>query len=162
VRFNVKPGVPTAGRPIFRYSEYSLGFEVRLPERIGSRVALGGVASALVRTLQIDLAVKSGEALFVWGYHPQMNWREGLAVPTDPQPGAVVITMGEPFLADTGYEIPGSHSWNTVHDRTSGWLRVRADDGADDERVVLIADETCLGLIGHQLNSIWVHPTFVP
>lgn len=162
MRFNAKPGVPTPGRPIYRSWEYSLGFDAGVPDTISDRVATGGVASVVVRTLQIDVAVESGEALFVWGYHPHTNWREGPAVPVDPQPGAVVVTMDGPFLADVGYTIPGSDSWATVHDPKSGWLRVRSADGAEDEQVVLIAEETGLGLIGDQVNSIWVRPDFGP
>lgn len=160
MRFDVQPGVPTAGQPIFRYSEYSLGFDVRVPGDISDRVGKGGVASAVVRTLQIDIAVESGAALFIWGYHPHINWQQAPVVPLNPQPGVVVVTMDEPFLADVGYRIPGSDSWTTVQDPVSGWLRVRAEHGVEDEQVVLIAQETGLGLVRDQLNSIWVRPTF--
>ena len=160
LRFRAEAGVPFGGTPVYRRSEYSFDFEPASRDELTALTSEAGVTSIVVETLQIEVNAFDGEALHVWGYHPAADWSAHSLLPVDPRPGAVFIADDQAFISGVSIGLAEVGEWTTAHDEKSGWVRVTPDLAVDDEQVVLIATGTCLGLIGDQLNSIWVRPRF--
>ena len=115
--------------------------------------------SVSIGRLQIEVAIGGGLAFYVWGLHPALNWSTGRATPRDPSPGVVAICEEDAFMSGVSVKLAAAGEWSTTYDEISGWVCVTPDPTREDEQVVLIATGTCLGLVGDQLNSVWVRPT---
>ena len=162
LRFEVKPGAPFPGSPVYSRSEHSFDFEPASREQLREITFEDGVTSVVVETLQIEINVRDGRALHVWGYHPATNWSAQSLSPPSVHAGEVFVVDDRAFISGVSIGLAEIGEWSTGFDEASGWVRVAPDLNIDDEQVVLIATDTCLGLIGDKLNSIWVRPTFEP
>jgi hypothetical protein len=160
LRFQTQMGTPTPGTLEYSYHEYSFHFEPSSWNLFRKEVLDDGAASLLIGTLQLEVALSTGVFLFVSGYHPWVSWVEKSIVPPDPRPGAVFVVADREFTDGAAVRLTAVGEWTTAYDRSSGWVRVTADLESEDEQVVLIAEGTSLGLIGDQLNSVWLHPIF--
>lgn len=162
MRFEVTERESLPGSVIYRCDEDSFEFDEASPDLLMQRAGDAGVTSLIVEYLRIDVAVEGGVGLFVWGYHPRSIWTTGVAAPARLRPGSVSAAADGVFTPGVSERLVEAGEWNTVFDSQSGWVRVTADLNSQDDQIVEIADQTGLGLIGDQLNSIWLRPTFVP
>lgn len=159
-RFGSVDETALGGTLVFSEGEHSFRFEpgsvVDLRDRVGGQ----GLTSASVGTLQIELDVESGRVLFVWGLHPRVLWSRGQALPTRPLEGGVRLEPASSLVSGVAVSIAPVGGWQTVHDVSTGWVRVHRDEVLDDEQVV-VATGTVLGLAAGRLNSVWLQPVFV-
>jgi hypothetical protein len=157
---SVGDGEPLFGLPIYANSEHSFRFEVASPDDLEVRSGNSGRTSLSIGTLQIEIDVERGEALFVWGLHPRQRWVLGNARPGEAQPGTVRVTSDGGLRRGVSIRVADIGSWTTVHDPESGWVRITASPMTDDDEQVLIATGTILGLRLDCLNSVWLAPAF--
>lgn len=159
-KFTAEAANPLAGT--LRYSESDRGFSFQ-PRNFGDLVGLageGGRTSLVADTLQLEVAVDTGCALYVWGYLPKESWRRAdLKLPSSAS-GRVTVELDEPPL-EAGISVSIARSnWEVLFDESSGLVRVVRDRQLPEE-LVEIADGVYLGLNGTVLNSFWLSPEFV-
>ncbi|MEV5302942.1 hypothetical protein [Amycolatopsis methanolica] len=155
--FKVVTAKPLSGA--LRYSRADRAFAFRLRDRgeLESLVGRGGVTSLVADTLQLEVAVETGRALFVWGYWPAESWRpERLELPDSVGGRVTVAVDGPPLEEGVSVAITGT-GWETLFDQEAGLVRVVRDRQLV-EKVVEIADGVHLGLSGAALNSFWLAP----
>lgn len=150
------PGPALNGLLVYDDAEYSFRYEADLSE-LRDRVGGGGVASLTVGTLQVEVDVDSGQALFVWGLHPKAQWAEARLTPPHSQPGIVCFESSTPFSESASISVARVGAWNTQYDSNTGWVRV-APDLAPDEAQVMIADGVVIGVLGEEFHSLWLQP----
>ncbi|MEU5821085.1 hypothetical protein [Streptomyces sp. NPDC047803] len=159
-KFIVEAADPLAGT--LRYSEADRGFSFQ-PRSLDDLARLeggGGRTSLVADTLQLEVAVDSGRALYVWGYLPKESWqREELKLPTSVG-GAVAVELDDPPLEEHISVSIARSDWDVLFDETSGLVRVVRDRRVPEE-LVEIADGVHLGLNGTEFISFWLAPEFV-
>jgi hypothetical protein len=87
MRFSIedKFTTPLPGLLQYRRSEHSFGFQVADPAEFVDRAGGVETTSVSIGTLQIEVGIGSGAALFVWGLHTNDKWTlEPLRVPDMP------------------------------------------------------------------------------
>lgn len=160
LRFEAVAGHPLGGRLLFSESEHSFRFEPDSVVDLSDRTGNAGLTSASIGTLQLELDVGSAEVLFVWGYHPRVQWSQGPVEPGAPSAGAVRLASPSGLVRGESLDIASVGEWSTVHDPNSGWVRVQRGNLPDHEEA-LVATGTILGLNSGHLNSVWLQPVFV-
>lgn len=159
-KFSTEAANPLAGT--LRYSESDRGFTFQ-PRSLDDLARLeggGGRTSLVADTLQLEVAVDSGRALYVWGYLPTESWqRAELKLPISAS-GSVTVELDDPPL-EAGISVAIARSnWHVLFDESSGLVRVVRDQRIP-EKLVEIADDVRLGLNGTELISFWLSPEFV-
>lgn len=159
-KFRIEAATPLVG--MLRYSESDRGFTFQ-PRNLGDLAVLeggGGRTSLVADTLQLEVAVDSGRALYVWGYLPKESWkRTELKLPIS-MGGSVTVELDDPPL-EAGISVSITRSnWHVLFDESSGLVRVVRDQQIS-EKLVEIADGVRLGLNGTELISFWLSPEFV-
>ncbi|GAA0961206.1 hypothetical protein Vau01_110360 [Virgisporangium aurantiacum] len=152
-------GVPLAGRLAYAGAEYAFRFDVASAADLLDRAGGSGLAAVSIGTLQIEVGVATRRALFVWGMHPKARWIEA-ALPQPSWEGcAVVIGPEVEYAPGTSVPIADFGEWNTVYDPTTGWVRVSADSGPEDE-LSEVASGVLIGVVKDHLASVWLMPVF--
>ncbi|MFD5466565.1 hypothetical protein ACFWIQ_27600 [Kitasatospora sp. NPDC127059] len=156
--FSVQSGAPLSGTLNYLTAEHSFLFEAQSRADLVERIGAGGVTSVVVDTLQLEVGIESGEALFVWGYFPRQSWIPARLTTPNHSPGRVFVGPEEPFEEGVSIPIPASH-WRVEYDPSNGWIVARAgmDAGA---QFIQIAGGTVLGIDNTRLISIWLKPVF--
>jgi hypothetical protein len=155
MHLTVEAGSLIEGQLRYSESEYSFYFEVASRRLLEDREGMAGRASVSVGTLQIEVGVSNGAALFVWGLHPRTGWSSGPI----PAPSTIVgiVRFGAKFETAVSQSIAQVGEWSTVYDSSSGWLRV-APPLNRDETLVEIANGVVLGEREGELSSVWLNP----
>lgn len=151
-----EPGTALSGALFYDEAAYSFRYEAD-PSGLDGHLAAGGVTSVSIGTLQIEVDVESGQALYAWGFHPHLQWAEARLAAPAAEPGRVVFEPPEPFAPGVSVEVAPVGGWRTWHDRVNGWVRVGPDPLPDDTQV-RIAEGVVLGGRGEELHSVWLHP----
>jgi len=152
-------GAAINGRLEYKVADYSFLFTAAAESDYYWRLFEFGGAILAVGTLELTVDVDSGVIRYVDGYHPRTQWRAGSVCPGACHEGIVRVVDRQELISGVARSIASVGEWHTVHDRVSGWVRLSPEAAADDKRV-LIASDTVLGLVGGVLNSIWLHPIF--
>ncbi|GLW90259.1 hypothetical protein [Actinokineospora globicatena] len=118
-----------------------------------------GPTSVLIGMLQVEVGAETGAALFAWGYHPHINWRDGHL----PQPVATpgIVRFDEDFTYAVSVSVASPMEWATTRDESSGWLRVAPADSQVDEALVEIATDVLLGHRDGEFAAVWLRPTVI-
>ncbi|WP_435582480.1 hypothetical protein [Amycolatopsis thermoflava] len=159
LKFSVLPAAPLAGLLRYSRSDRAFGFQPRNPDDLAGRTGCGGRTSLVAGTLQLEVAVDTGEALYVWGYLPTESWRRAALSHPDAVGGRVKVELDGPALEAGVSETIAPSDWEVLFDQDSGLVRV-VQNRWSAERVVEIADGVRLGLSGASLNSFWLAPEF--
>lgn len=159
-RFESVAGTALGGTLLFSEGEHSFRFEPRSIIDLSARTGDLGLTSASVGTLQLELDIESGRVLFVWGLHPRASWSRGRAQPRGALEGSVRRVPASGLVRGVAVSLAPVGAWKTVHDPSTGWVRVHRDKG-DDHEAVVVATGTVLGLTSGCLNSVWLQPVFV-
>ncbi|WP_211762603.1 hypothetical protein [Kutzneria sp. CA-103260] len=158
IKVSVRDGEALSGTLYYSRSEYSFRFEVDDVSGLAEKVGHHGVASLAVGTLQIEVDIESMSALYVWGLHPDVKWREGsVALRVPVREGKVVIDVGSIMSAGVALEIAAVNEWGTTFDSLTGWARV-APHGLVEDEIVLIATGVGLGIVNLEIGSVWLNP----
>ncbi|MFE9882715.1 hypothetical protein [Streptomyces sp. NPDC005784] len=159
-KFTAEAANPLAGT--LRYSESDRGFNFQLRnfDELAGLVGERGSTSLVADTLQLEVAVDTGCALYVWGYLPKESWRRAdLKLPSSVS-GRVTVELDDPPLEE-GISVSIARSnWEVLFDEGSGLVQVVRDRKILEE-LVEIADGVHLGLSGTRMNSFWLSPEFV-
>lgn len=159
VRFRVRAGRPLAGS--LKYSQVDMGFSFEaadLPE-LAERLSGGGRTSVVIDSLQLEVGVDSGELLYVWGYCPGGAWAP-LSLRPAPSTEGKIFVEADPSLEEAiSVSISRSAVWDYGFDRESGWVCVFRSMSATED-LIEVAEGVLIGLIGEDINSVWLHPEF--
>ncbi|MFG3259152.1 hypothetical protein [Streptomyces sp. NPDC048172] len=153
------PGAPLPGELVYSRSEYGFRFRAPDAEELLSDVGDEGFASVSIDTLQIQVSVQAGRALYAWGYEPYTGWRDGEVGAPDARPGLVILTPREPFEEGVSVSIPAQH-WDRRFDRSTGWFAASPPEGDDARWHVEIAHGVVLGGSPEGIRSLYLRPTF--
>jgi hypothetical protein len=145
------------GALVYNVGEYSFRYEIASPELVAERAGTAGRTSLTIGTLQIELGVATGNALFVWGLHPKAMWTTVAVSPPGADPG-IVHFDGE-FEAAVSESLAEVGQWTTRYDAATGWVRVASAE-IPDESLTEIATGVVLGANGGELSSVWLKPAF--
>jgi hypothetical protein len=105
------------GRLVYRRSEHSFDFEPAHP------VSSSTTTSLQYGTLQMEVMLPSGIAQYVWGYHPQESWDQGVVVvPVAPR-GLIEVRDSDLMREGVSTAKIKVGEWHTINDLGSGWLR---------------------------------------
>ncbi|MEU3193056.1 hypothetical protein ABZ686_21000 [Streptomyces sp. NPDC006992] len=154
-----RPAASLPGELVYSLSEYGFRFRTSDAKGLLSGESNDGFASVSVDTLQIEVSVQTGRALYVWGYDPYTGWRgENVSAP-EPQPGLVILHPREPFEDGISVSIP-AQQWDRRFDQSTGWFAASPHDGDDAQWHVEIATGIVLGGSTEGIRSIYLRPTF--
>src|SRR5205823_10356880 len=104
------------GSLVYRRAEHSFDFEPAQPPPSLGRTSLQ------YGTLQMEVALPSKVALYVWGYHPQESWQEATVSVPAAQPGLLEVRDTElrPGVSLCQVKVG---EWRTTNDVRTGWVR---------------------------------------
>ncbi|MEE4597077.1 hypothetical protein V2J94_35195 [Streptomyces sp. DSM 41524] len=154
-----QPSNSLPGELLYSRSEYGFRFRTADAKDLATSEGGKGFASVSIDTLQIEVSVQTGRALYVWGYEPYTGWRNGNCNEPDAQPGMVVLQPSEPFEEGVSLSIPARH-WDRRYDRSTGWFVTSPHDRDDAEWHVEIAKGIVLGGSTQGIQSVYLRPTF--
>ena len=153
------PAASLPGELVYSRSEYGFRFRTSGAKGLLAGEDNEGFASVSVDTLQIEVSVQTGRALYVWGYEPHTGWRGEKVNTPEAQPGLVILQPGEPFEDGVSVSIPAQH-WDRRFDESTGWFVASPHDGDDAQWHVEIANGIVLGGSTEGIRSIYLRPTF--
>ncbi|MDA3626671.1 hypothetical protein OU415_14590 [Saccharopolyspora sp. WRP15-2] len=119
-----------------------------------------GRSSLVADTLQLEVAVDTGRALYAWGYLPSSSWKRAALQLPDSRPGEVIVQLDASPLEDAVSVSIARSKWDVLFDEQTGLVRVSRDQRSPEE-LIEIATGVHLGLVGADLNSFWLQPEFV-
>ncbi|MEV7011407.1 hypothetical protein [Streptosporangium sp. NPDC051022] len=158
ITINQIQGAPLPGILKYLHDEYSFSFHPLDPAELERRSG-AGVTSFVIDTLQIEVDVRTGVALYVWGYHPHGSWvRSDLPVPKRVR-GAAPLDAECELDAGVSIAVPGGRNRLTEYNPENDWIRV-SPRGGTDENLIEIADGVILGKPQGGLGSVWLNPVF--
>ena len=160
ITLTASEGAPLDGLLVYSDAEHSFRFEVGAPSDLETRSGGAGRTSLSVGTLQVEVDVATGVALFAWGLHPRERWSDGGGRPERQRPGEVQVHSTFPLEAGVAVPVAAVGVWHTIHDGMTGWVRVTSDERTEDDAQILIASGTVLGIRAGRLNSVWLNPVF--
>jgi len=161
MRFVEYDCVPLRGELVYRAYEHSFDFKVNSSSELAERIGNKGTTSLLIGTLQIEVGIEIGAALFVWGLHSHISqWRrDHLSAVSAKKSGIRVIFDEEPVigvsqgLADVG-------EWYTAFDPNTGWICISSNQYDSAQRYIEFAENTVAGVSNERLVSVRLHPTW--
>jgi len=151
---------PLEGILSYLEAEHSFVFDVASSRDLEERSGFSGFTSLSVGTLQIEIGVESGVALFVWGLHPRAAWRSRSVGQPCPTMACVRFEMSEPMRRGVSIRLAEVGEWETAFDEATGWLCIAKNPDAGTRQELLIASGVALGVTDGSLDSIWLHPVF--
>lgn len=150
---------PLKGRLVYRSAEYSFDFDPEPRSEVVRRTGGEGVTSILIGTLQIEVAIKTGLALFVWGYHVHPSrWQRRSLPSISPQAGGIKVLLDEEPVAGVSLPLAEVGQWNTTYDPDTRWVCVTSDYADYPDEYVEFADNTVAGIAEGRLLSLWLRP----
>lgn len=153
--------VPLKGQLVYRAYEYSFDFQVGSQQELASRAGSKGTTSLLIGTLQIEIGIETGAALFVWGLHSHSaQWRRDSLSRPSAQPGCVKAVFDEEPIMGVSKGLAEVGEWQTTYDPKSGWVCVSSNEHDGDESYVEFAEDTIAGLLNDELVSVWLCPSW--
>lgn len=156
---SVGDGAPLDGISRYVARDYAFAFDVTRTSDLHERLGQGAFTSLAVGTLQVEVGVATGLALFVWGLHPRHTWVPHPVEVPRARSGTVRFDTAE-LHAAVSVHVADVGEWTTWYDADQGTVRVAVAPEAADEAEILIATNTVLGITGSTLSSIWLRPRF--
>ena len=156
-----RPAATLQGELVYSRSEYGFRFRALESEsRLLGDEGDEGFASVAVDTLQILVSVRTGRALYVWGYEPHTSWREDVVRAPEARPGVVILEPKEPFEDSVSVAIPAARHWDRRFDPSTGWFATSPREGDDARWHVEIAEGVVLGVSPEGIRSVQLRAVF--
>ncbi|GAA2788317.1 hypothetical protein [Saccharopolyspora taberi] len=159
-KFLVKPASSLAGTLTYSESDHGFAFRPENVEDLVERVGAEGRTSLVADTLQLEVAVGTGRALYVWGYLPKTSWNPANLKLPESKPAEVIVQIDDPPLEESISVSIARVNWDAFFDKRTGLVRVTRNHICSEE-LVEIAEGVHLGLSGTDLNSFWLKPEFI-
>jgi hypothetical protein len=151
--------VPLKGELVYRAYEHSFDFKVESQPDLVHRAGSKGTTSLLIGTLQIEIGIETGAALFAWGLHSHITqWREDRLPTISSQKGCVNVLFDEEPTIGVSQGLAEVGEWQTTYDPSTGWISVSSNEREAADTYVEFADNTIAGLADKQLISLWLRP----
>src|SRR5215210_3973240 len=162
IRFQHHEGVSLAGQLVYREYEYSFDFKAAAQSELVRRSGGGGTTSLLIGTLQIEIAIDTRVALFVWGLHSHSDhWVRTRLPRVSPRPGYLHVLFDQEPLPGICQSLTESSQLRTTYDPDSGWIRISLGDDETADVYVEFAEDTVAGLLNEKLISLWLRPAWL-
>lgn len=159
-RFLAETASPLAGKLTYSGIDRGFAFHPHSSEDLADRVGTEGCTSLVADTLQLEVAVETCRALYVWGYLPKDTWAQASLELPSSRGGKVTVEVDDPPLEEAISVSIARVNWEVVFDASAGLVRV-VRDPLRQEELIEIADGVHLGLSGTDLNSFWLEPEFI-
>lgn len=140
------------------YHERGFDFEPYSQEELIKREVGRGVTSVAIRTLQIEVSISTGIALYVWGYHPKSSWKMRRLRPPISRLGCLKIISDEKLLPGVAIDLPGAQEWSTAYDPTNNWVCVGDVIIPAQAECIEFANNIVAVIKNRDLLSLWLHP----
>lgn len=151
--------VPLEGELVYRAYESSFDFQVGSQLELARRAGSKGTTSLLIGTLQIEVGIETGAALFVWGLHSHSSqWRLDMLSRPSAQRGCVKVVFIRELTRGVSQGLAEVGEWQTTYDSKTGWVCVSSNEHDVAESYVEFAEDTIAGLLNDGLVSIWLRP----
>lgn len=159
MRFLKYDCAPLQGELIYRAYEYSFDYKVSSESELALRAGNKGTTSLVVGTLQVEIGIETGAALFVWGLHSHTTrWRRVHLPGVSSQKGCVKVLFDEAPVIGVSQVFAEVGEWQTTYDEDTGWISVSANEHDVVGSHVEFADNTIAGLANEKLVSLWLRP----
>lgn len=153
--------VPLQGQVVYRAYEHSFDFKVESEPELLRRAGEKGTTSVLVGTLQIEVGIETGNALFVWGLHSHNSqWKRDRLERVLSEKGCVRVSFDCEAIGGVSQALAGVGEWNTTYDVNNGWICISAREDDAAESYIEFAQDTIAGLANGKLVSIWLRPVW--
>lgn len=153
--------VPLQGELVYRASEHSFDFKARSNSELAQRIGTKGTTSLLIGTLQIEVGIEVGAALFVWGLHSHISqWRRGQLSAVSATRGGIRVIFDEEPAIGVSQALAEVAEWHTVFDPDTGWIRISSNQDDSAERYIEFAENTIAGISDERLISLRLRPTW--
>jgi hypothetical protein len=147
------------GELLYRAYEYSFDFKAKSESELALRAGSKGTTSLVVGTLQIEVGIETGAALFVWGLHSHSTqWRQDRLPRISPEKGCVKVLFDEEPVIGISQGLAEVGEWQTTYDANTGWILVSANEHDVAESHREFAEDTIAGLTDEKLVSLWLRP----
>jgi hypothetical protein len=158
MRLELDPnGTTLDGRLEYRDADHAFDFTpsdaADLTERTGDR----GTSSVALMTLQLELNVSSGAALYVWGYCPREKWVNKRLPTPSLYPASARVVTASPREPGVAIRFPDAEHWSCSHDIESGWVYCGEDPPITS--AAAIATGVGLAVTDGLLRGVWLKPT---
>jgi hypothetical protein len=154
VRFQPVGRAPTEGVPYYDIASHALDFRAE-----ESAPQIGTHSSVALGTVQLEVAVKDGRCLWLWGYCPTTSWHyRAVAIPTLDERGLEAVADVDMVPAVS--IAMGPKVWPTTFDLDTGWLRLeRTGERAAEACAVEFATDSAAVLSdAGELLAVLVRP----
>jgi hypothetical protein len=147
---------------IYRRSEYSFDFIQVDQSELLWRKQEGTMTPITIDTLQIEIAVDTGLALYAWGYYPNIRWTMGELqnISSYARPGTFCVEVDEGLYIGEAISYVEFGEWNTVFDPHTGWACIGNYEISHTARCIEFASNTVAVIDKERLEAIWLHPLF--
>jgi len=153
--------VPLKGEVVYRAYEHSFDFKVECEPELLCHAGNKGTTSVLVGTLQIEIGIETGNALFVWGLHSHNSqWKRDRLERVLSEKGCVKVSFDCEAIVGVSQELAGVGEWNTTYDMNNGWICISAKEHGAADSYIEFAQDTIAGLANGKLVSIWLRPVW--
>ncbi|MCJ0906510.1 hypothetical protein [Rhodococcus sp. ARC_M6] len=159
VKFECYSGAIFPFVPVYCRNEFSFDVQnIEIARSLG--YSIDGTSSIQISFLQISVDVKTGRALHVWGYHPNLDWKEGPALPSKMKSGEIRVNSEPPLEPGISPRFIDHEAIETIFDARSGWVRVTRNNDQEDDEIWEFCTGTAFGSREDKLHSIWIRPKF--
>lgn len=158
MRFEWRTAECLAGTLLYRAPEYSIDFKAESSAVLRERVGSLGSTSLLFGTLQVEIAVETGDLLYPWGLFPRSRWGVARLQKPDFKTGRLRLLPANPLQAGVSHSFPAGDSWRIVRDGISGWICLGDNTVGPETIAVEYATDAGVVLRGDQLVSLWLRP----
>lgn len=121
-KFLVKSANVLAGTLTYSESDRGFAFHPGGLDDLAERVGGEGRTSLVADTLQLEVAVETGRALYVWGYLPRESWgRTSMELP-DSRIGGVIVELDDPPLEEAISVSIARSNWEVFLTKKLDWF----------------------------------------
>ena len=161
MRFNTDAnGTALSGTLGYRAKEHAFDFAPSRAADLAARTGPDGTTSIALGTLQLELDVTSGSALYAWGYSSRAMWTSQALPAPELTRAAVRVQHDAALRPGVAVDFPNAKRWTFRYDPTSGWVHC-----GEDPPVTLgieIASGVGLAIENGMLRGVWLHPVIEP
>lgn len=150
------------GQLIYVRADASFDFEQADPTEHQSRIQMGVATPILIGTLQIEIGIDTGLAVYIWGYYPDVRWRiealhdiSGLV-----SPGTFEVKVDEGLYVGEAVRYVEINEWPTSYDPLTGWVCIGNQDVTSTTHCIEFASNTVAVIEDDKLQALWLRPKF--
>lgn len=153
--------VPLQGELVYRAYEHSFDFKVKSNSELAKRTGDKGSTALLIGTLQIEVGIEAGTALYAWGLHSHISqWRRDHVPAVPAKSGGIKVIFDEEPVIGVSQGLADVKEWHTAFDPNTGWISISSNQFDNAAHYIEFAENTIAGVSNEKLVSLRLHPTW--